>query len=97
MKKFSSLLLILLVLSSLAVAVRGAYLKYGVLRKLDLCQDEPIMAVPFIYMADEALQYSVEALKNPTPPTLPTPSETPSVPATQMPTLPPTEAPWEPP
>lgn len=50
----------LLALSTLLVAGLGAYLKYAVLRDLDLYQDESIIAVPFMLLADDAAQFALQ-------------------------------------
>ncbi len=66
------LLPILLLVSSLLVAVFGGYLKYGLFAKLQLETEENIISLPFILLTDEQLSYrfraSLEEYRNPTVP-----------------------------
>ncbi len=108
MKRKLITLLCLLLVSTLLVTAAGGWLKYGILKQLGLFQDESLIAVPFMVMADEAAQYalmSASVKKETTEPTVaePTqmyPPETEPA-ATQMQTEaatePPTEAVTEPP
>ena len=70
MKRKNLVLPILLLLTSVAVALLGGYIKYGVLKPLGIHRDESIMAMPFVLYSDEGLQFMIEmnremALQNP--------------------------------
>lgn len=97
MKKHLITLVCGLVLSSLLVAGAGAYTKYKILKPLGIEREESIIAIPFVLMADDALQYDVnsrlEAARNPIPEetTLPT-----TVPETTMAVVEETTVPTEP-
>lgn len=62
MKKHIHILLCLLLISSLAVAGLGAYLKYNLFASLGLETRENIIALPFVLYADKELSYSVSYL-----------------------------------
>lgn len=51
---------VLLVISSLAVAALGGYIKYGVLRPLGIERDESLIAMPFVMGTDDALRFMVD-------------------------------------
>lgn len=101
MKKWPHGLLILLLISTLLVAAAGAYLKYAVLAPFGVYENESVLAVPFMLMADRPVQYMLESRlravnapeAQPTMPTEPlsTESEPVTVPVTEPPTEPPTE------
>lgn len=57
MKHKIPFLLWILILTSVLVAGIGAYLKYYILKPLELYQDEHIMAVPFLFICDETAGY----------------------------------------
>lgn len=105
MKKIPLTLICLIVVSSLVVACLGAYLKYEVLEPNGLMEEENIMAVPFLLLADHGTQYTLEYLQlqseepvlSETVPPTEVPPEPPTQPPTQPPTEPPTELPTEPP
>lgn len=102
MKKHTQLLMWMLLISAVIVGGAGAYLKYAVLKPLDLCQDQSIFAVPFLLMTDETTRYALQStVQEEAEPTEPEPDET--VPLTLPPeetaepvTEPPTEPPTEP-
>ena len=50
----------LLLLSTIAVAALGGYIKYGVLEPLGIHREESIMAMPFVLHSDKGLQFMVE-------------------------------------
>ena len=50
----------LLLLSSLAVAALGGYIKYVVLEPLGIHREESIIAMPFVLHSDKGLQFMVE-------------------------------------
>ncbi len=62
MKKRYIAMLIALAISTLAVAARGAYLKYEVIRPLGLpdYSDKSIMELPFLAVTDDVLQFMLE-------------------------------------
>ncbi len=62
MKKRYIAMLVALVISALAVAARGAYLKYEVIRPLGLPDygDKSILELPFLAMSDDVLQFMLE-------------------------------------
>ncbi len=92
----------MLAITTVIVAMAGAYLKNTVLELLKLYQDESVLTVPFIIMVDDAVKYMMKmpAQEKTTAETetdreavaeaAPLPSET------EMPTIPPTEEPAEP-
>lgn len=59
MKKHLITLVCGLVLSSILVAGVGAYTKYKILKPLGIEREESVIAIPFVLMADDALQYTV--------------------------------------
>ncbi len=59
MKKKNWILIILLLVSALLAAGFGAYLKFQVLRPLNLFQDENILKVPFLLLADDGARYAL--------------------------------------
>lgn len=100
MKKHSHLLLNMLLVSAVLVAAVGAFLKFQVLRELGIEREENILAIPFVMLTDNSLQYQMErnldAIMNPTePPTEPPETTVPET--TAAPTEPETEPPTEPP
>lgn len=100
MKNRIPALLWMVAVTAVLIAALGAWLKYGVLRPLELYQDEPVMAVPFLLMANEEDHYILQKLhQEETPETVPEETQPPvtEVPETQPPTQAPTEAPTEPP
>lgn len=98
-KHLMSLLCLLLVTSAL-VACLGGFLKYGILRELGLCQDQNIMAVPFVLLSDDVMLDTLQTMarKEQEPPTEP-PTEPPvtEIPSTEAATEEPSEAPTAPP
>ncbi len=62
MKKRYIAMLAALLISALAVAARGAYLKYAVIRPLGLpdYSDKSILELPFLAMSDDVLQFMLE-------------------------------------
>lgn len=94
MKKIPLTLVCMIVISSVLVACLGAYLKYEVLKPLDIFPEENIMSVPFKLLADHGAMYTLRAVAQEE--LLPPPTE-PLVPPTQAPTEPPTVPPTEPP
>lgn len=90
MKKQPNTLFVLLLVSSLLVALAGGYLKYGMLEPLGIHREESIIAMPFVLASDDALQFLVEmkqeeqreaataptATEAPEDPTAPAPEET---------------------
>ena len=60
MKRKIRLLPTLLLLSSIAVAALGGYIKYGILEPLGIHREESIMAMPFVLYSDKGLQFMVE-------------------------------------
>lgn len=62
MKRRICFLLSALLISSLAVAGAGAYLKYVLFTSIGLQTQENIIALPFVLMADKELSYSVSYL-----------------------------------
>lgn len=52
----------LLIVTAILIGGLGAYLKYEVLRPLDLFQDQSIFAVPFMLLADDASQYTLQRM-----------------------------------
>ena len=60
MKKRYTALLWMLVVSAVLVAAFGGYLKYRVLRPYELYQEESIIAIPFLLMADEEAKYTLQ-------------------------------------
>lgn len=95
-KKFPVLLCILLV-TSLIVATAGAYLKYAVLKPLELYQDESVFAVPFLLMADDEAKQMLKGTEAETIPSETVQTELPTAePETEAPTEPSTQAPTEP-
>ena len=105
-KKLIRILCLLLVTTLLVTGI-GGYLKYGILSELGLFQEESLIAVPFMLMADEAAKFALKnhmQKQNETQPaeTDPIPTEPPveetvSHPETQPPTEIPTEPATEPP
>ena len=77
MKRRNLLLPVLLLLSSIAVAALGGYIKYGVLAPLGIHRDESIMAMPFVLHSDEGLQFMIEVNRQVStqPPTEPVQTE----------------------
>ncbi len=64
----------MLIVTSLLVAMFGAYIKYDVLRPLGLYQDKSIMELPFLIVTDDVLIYMMEhtQITEPTEPMEPT-------------------------
>lgn len=60
MKRKNRLLPTLLLLSSVAVAALGGYIKYGILEPLGIHREESIMAMPFVLYSDKGLQFMIE-------------------------------------
>lgn len=72
-----------LVLTSVFLAALGAYLKYAVLKPVDLYQEESIIAIPFMLLSDDTAQYillssmeETEPEEIPTQPEQTTPAQT---------------------
>lgn len=65
MKKHVITLLSMIVISALLVAGLGAYLKYEILKPMDLYQDKGIMELPFLLMVDDGLRYTLESMAQP--------------------------------
>ena len=102
MKKPLLILVAMLLITTVLVASAGAYLKYVVLQPLQLYQQDSILAVPFMLLADDAAQYilraKIESDNAPeTEPPTEAPTEAPTMPpeTEPPPTIPPTEAPTE--
>ena len=102
MKQKKTVLLCILIVTTLIAASAGAYLKYAVLKPLELYQDESVFAVPFLLMADEEAQQMLMGTEAETvpPETVQTEStaaapdvQTPTTDATEMPTDPPVTQP----
>ena len=105
MKKYVFSLLSALILSALIVAGMGGYMKYHILKPMDLYQDRSVMELPFLMVTDDALVYMVRMYaQNPSEPTAPSqpsvtepeaetsaPPETTLPPETEPPTVPPAE------
>lgn len=72
MKKENNLLTTLLLVTALAVACIGGYIKYGVLQPLGIESQESVFALPFVMLVDEGLQFQIqvkqEAANQPTEP-----------------------------
>ena len=87
MKKHTNTLLILLVISSLLVALAGGYLKYGLLEPLGIDREESVIAMPFVMMADDALRFLVDMKQEQqqAEATAPAPTDAPAVPTEAMP------------
>lgn len=104
-KKQPLFLLRMIVVSSVLVACIGVFLKYRVLKPLGIERDESLIALPFVILADDTLQYQIarsyDLMMN--PPTEPPETKPPTVPTeitgapTEVSTEAPTEAPTEPP
>lgn len=77
-----------LVVSGLAVAGIGCYLKYAVCKPMGIFQDENVITLPFVLLSDQGRTKFVNELEASRHPTTP-----PTSPPTQPPTLPPTEPP----
>lgn len=60
MKMRHFILVLAISVCALAVACRGAYLKFGVLRPLDLYQDKSVFELPFLMYSDDFLRFMVE-------------------------------------
>lgn len=102
MKKHLIFLLTALFVSALAVTGTGAYLRYEVLQPLDIQREDSLIALPFVFLADEGLtrQIELETARLNAPPTEPPtePTTVPTtVPPTEVTTAPTTEPPTEPP
>lgn len=98
MKKRIPALLWMLAVPAVLIAALGAYLKYAVLRPLELYQEEPVFAVPFLLIANEEdrelLQWEEMLPEETQPPeTIPESTEPPE--PTEAETQPPTEPPVE--
>lgn len=106
MKKKIPALLWLLIIPAVLIAALGAWMKYGVLLPQERYQDEPVMAVPFLLLANEEDREMLrherpvpeetqvsETRPAETEPPLPTEAETqpPTEPETEPPTQPPVE------
>lgn len=82
MKRRICFLLSALLISSLAVAGIGAYLKYVLFQSIGLETRENIISLPFVLMVDKELSYSVSYLtknkESPSPETAPTQSTRPA-------------------
>lgn len=101
MKKRLIALVCGLVLSSILVGSMGAYIKYKILEPLGIEREESIIAIPFVLMADDVLQYTVtsrmEAVRNPLPEEAAPPTTAVTVPETTVPVIEETTVPTEPP
>ena len=64
MKKPHQILTIMLAVTTILVALTGAYLKASVLESLQVYQDESVLAVPFLLMTDDAVKYMLKAKAN---------------------------------
>ena len=62
MKRRICFLLSALLISSLAVASVGVYLKYVLFKSIGLKTQESIVSLPFVLMVDKELSYSVSYL-----------------------------------
>jgi hypothetical protein len=95
MKKQPNTLLILLLVSAVLVALAGGYLKYGMLKPLGIAREESVIAMPFVLMSDDALQFLVEMKQEEqrNAATEPPPTEAPAIPEETLPeeTIPETE------
>lgn len=60
MKKEQNLLTTLLLISALIVAFIGGYIKYGILQPLGIESQESVLALPFVLLVDEGLQFSIQ-------------------------------------
>ena len=63
MKKQLQVLITMLVVSTILVALTGAYLKTAVLESLHVYEDESILSIPFLLMTDDAVKYMLKAQK----------------------------------
>lgn len=107
MNNRKNVLLVMLVVTAILVIALGCYLKYVVLVPFELYQEDSVIAVPFLLMADKPALENIRLSMTPTEPTEPqieapteSPTEAPTQPAiddvTEEPTEAPTEAPTEP-
>ena len=64
MKKPHQILTIMLAVTTILVALTGAYLKASVLESLQVYQDESALAVPFLLMTDDAVKYMLKVKSN---------------------------------
>lgn len=87
MKKNNLILLIMIVLSSVLVALTGVILKYGVMAPLGVQREESVMEIPFLLFADESLMAEIKLRQEEgfVPTETETPAETPTEPATEPP------------
>ena len=53
MKKRNSGLLVMLIVTTVLIVILGAYLKYVFLVPYNLYREDPVVAVPFMLLADE--------------------------------------------
>lgn len=60
MKKTTFTLGCILIITAVLFGCVGAYLKYVVLKPLDIYQDEPVISIPFMLMEDNAAVYSLQ-------------------------------------
>ena len=63
-KKHYAILGLAIVISGAMLMSFGAYLKYAVLKPMNLGQEESIVALPFLIFTDDALRYSIEDARN---------------------------------
>lgn len=83
----------MLVVTAVLITALGCYLKHGLLAPFDLYREDPVIAVPFLLLADKSAQAEIQEAMNPTEPA-PTEAMTEDTTekATEMPTNEPTEA-----
>ena len=97
MKNKHNTLLLLLIMTAVLIADIGAYLKYSILVPMELYQDESIVAVPFLLLADEEFMRSLTLNKEAAEPAVnDMNSADPTEQIVQPETEPPTEAATEP-
>lgn len=60
MKNRIHMLTTFLLISSITVAAFGGYIKYGILKPLGIEREESIVAMPFVYLSDDALQFMAQ-------------------------------------
>lgn len=108
MKTRNNRLLVMLIVTAVLIVALGGWLKYVFLAPFNLYSEDPIVAVPFLLLADEPAKARIRETLNATEPEeVPTqaPTEAPTEEVTQAPTEvateaateTPTEAPTEPP
>lgn len=64
MKNKHHILPLMLLLTSMIIAVIGGYLKYTVLSSMNVYQDETVIAVPFLLLSDTQTRYKVQMALN---------------------------------